>query len=274
MDHDVRLQTIEEHQRLRDEHIDGKFQAMGEEIAGLDRRFTNQIAGVENKLDMGFDRVFREISKERDRDSEEAKAKKNEPATVRVSLLLGMVPVAVVVGSLILLLINPLQEDLHEHKDSAAHKGMDARTALVEERTRANRERAAEGDKILDDHSQQRHGEQQAHIGRIASEVDGLLKQQLVDAELRGKLLAYHEWLRDDAEAIKEDLQVYIAENDGEVDFLQGQLDQLKPYVGKIEAMETQLDRVDNDGSRATNLRLYELLKAASETRASTPTGE
>lgn len=110
----VKLKSFEDRMRMRDEHIDTKFKSMTDNISALDKRFTTKIDGVEAKIDHGLERVFQVITNAKESESKEREREKNQPATIRVQLLIGMAgimfPTIVLAGSVIGLLVSPLRE--------------------------------------------------------------------------------------------------------------------------------------------------------------------
>ena len=62
----------------------------------------------------------------------------------------------------------------------------------------------------VDHESEVRHDEQQRQLDRHRMELDAFNAHVIADARLEGKREAEFLWLRDDAEAIKDDLQIHI----------------------------------------------------------------
>jgi hypothetical protein len=234
MERDTKLRALEQAQKLRDLHVDTRFNTLSEDVSNLDRRFSAQLGALDSKIEGGFDRLTETLKADHDREA-------SQPAAIKVNLLLGTLgvvfPTITMAGIVILLLVNPIKDGLEEHKDSTSdQKKHGGRLNLIEERTRENRVQSTQATALLGERIAEKHIEQQAQLDRLRTSQDGLLAQRLSDAKTHGQLFAYHEWLRDDAEAIKRDLANHAALDDhppalSTVAEIKGQLDALKDRV-------------------------------------------
>jgi hypothetical protein len=200
---DARLVAIETRQKLRDEHVDRRFDAMGAEFSSLDRRVSSQIGELNLKIDAGFRALTDELKSDRnvaesrvskmyedwrvERDSESKK-----PASVKVSMLLGFLgvvfPTLTLAGGVIMLVVNPIKETMDGHIKSGPHWNGESKIALLEERTTQSAEDTA------------------AELAAQAQYITRLQEQRVADAERWGRMTVTDAWLRDDVEALKEDL--------------------------------------------------------------------
>lgn len=200
---DARLVAIETRQKLRDEHVDRRFDAMGAEFAGLDRRVSNQIGELNIRIDAGFQALTAELKSDRNqaelrvaklyedwRGEKDSESKR--PPSVKVSMLLGMMgvvfPTVTLVGGVIMLVIQPIKERLEDHIANGPHWNGESRVALLEERVQRN----------------------ELHTTDVSNlhqkNLEKLNDLSLVAAEQRGKMEALDAYRKEQIDNIRKDL--------------------------------------------------------------------
>lgn len=251
---DARLVAIETRQKLRDEHVDRRFDAMTTEFSSLDKRVSSQIAGLDHKIEMGFRMLSEELKT--DRNNAESRVSKmyedwrvekdNEaqrPASIKLSLLIGIAgvifPTLSVAAVVIMLVVNPIAQKIDAHTTTGIHVDGERRMALLEERSVQDRKLTEQQFSRTEADSLRRHEAQQEELRRHETEIHKLLEQRVTDAERWGAVNARFEWLRDDVEALKEDLHQHeelkehpSSDNRAEISRLQGMLLELNHVMG------------------------------------------
>lgn len=233
---DARLVAIETRQKLRDEHVDRRFDAMGAEFSSLDRRVSSQIGELNLKIDAGFRSLTDELKSDRnvaesrvskmyedwrvERDSESKR-----PASVKVSMLLGFLgvvfPTLTLAGGVIMLVVNPIKETLDNHVKNGPHWNGESKIALLEARTVSSAETT------------------EAALLAQTQAIAKLQEQRVLDAERWGRLNVTDEWLRDDLKALKEDIDRHAKQpehpdstNAAEIARIQGAIGALMKRMG------------------------------------------
>ncbi len=260
--HDARLVAVETRQKLRDEHVDRRFDAMTSEFSSLDKRVSNQIAGLDHKIEMGFRMLSDELKN--DRGTAEARVAKlyddwkvekdsesKKPASIKISLLIGMVgiifPTLSAAAVVIMLVVSPIERSLESHMAQGMHSEGERRVSLLEAGTAQGMASLNAGLARVEQDSVRRHNEQQAELVRKEAEIHKLEEQRVGNAEKWGYVRAVDEWLRDDINALKDDLRQHQAQNEHPTSSNQAEIARLQ---GVISELVRRVEDMDTKGTR------------------------
>ena len=207
------------------------------------------------------------------------------PPRVGYSLLLtflGFIGFVVVAGAgafwaSVQLLFSPIKEELKEHKSETAHTDMNARVALIEERSANNREDLAASIESLRKQNELLHAHEADRFQQIESTLGQMTQMDLASATDRAENAVYLKWHNawlnfledqtdeirkksdmssDRASSLKALLERLIHDfdkHDGEADHPFGVLGESQELRGQLEILREQINKIDESGSRVWN---------------------
>ena len=196
---DARLAAVETRQKLRDDHVDRRFDDMGKEFLSLDRRVSNQISELNGKIDVGFRSLTEELRKDRDHSEgrvakmyedwrAERESESKKPSTIKVTMLLSfmgvVLPTLTIAGGVIMLVVNPIKEQLDTHVKSGPHWNGEGKVALLDERTAINSAAV------------------RAELDANARTLEKLQEQRVIDAERWGRIRTTDAWVKKNLERL------------------------------------------------------------------------